>query len=137
IHIPKTGGSSIRRGLWEGRYEGPAFGEIPARWGTHLRFAFVRHPLERLVSAWADFTQIRGFSGGIEGFIDHVLDEGAGYAAGPVASLTERIRHHTIPQTHPENCLHLADVIGRYESYMADLSAILAYLPGRPEGTAG
>lgn len=40
-------------------------------------------------------------------------------------SFEEKIRHHTIPQTHPFNCLALADFVGRYECFESDLREIL------------
>ena len=51
IHIPKTAGRSIRVGAWEGRYEGPVRGEVPAAWRGHFKFAFCRDPVNRLISA--------------------------------------------------------------------------------------
>jgi hypothetical protein len=32
IHIPKTGGTSIRKGVWEKNYEGAVFGSVPKEW---------------------------------------------------------------------------------------------------------
>lgn len=125
IHVPKTGGSSIRHGIWASNYEGPTFAEIPPNWQKHFKFAFVRHPLERLVSAWADFTQLRNYKGDIDDFVAIVIDESIIYDERR-KTMEERIRHHTIPQTHPFNNLHEADFIGRYENYQADLSMILA-----------
>lgn len=127
IHVPKTGGSSIRNGIWQGRYEGPAFGEVPVSWAGLFKFAFCRHPLDRLVSAWADFTQHRRSGLSIDQFVDVVLDDCVDF--GPSRSTeAERIRHHTIPQTHPFNCLGEADVICRYENYANDLAAVLNQL---------
>ncbi|MCR8546981.1 sulfotransferase family protein [Salipiger sp. P9] len=123
IHIPKTGGSSIRRGLWKGRYEGPAFGDIPESWPEVFRFAFVRHPLDRFVSAYADFTQIRGYGGGIGRFARIAMDESVAYGEER-ATRKERIRHHTIPQTHPFNCLDLADTLYRFEDYEAEVARL-------------
>lgn len=124
IHIPKTGGSTIRRGIWDGRYEGPAFGIIPQEWAGFFKFAFVRHPLDRLVSAWADFSQLRSFHGSIDDFIEIVVDDSIIYDERR-STQAEKIRHHTIPQTHPFNCLAGADFLGRYETYLEDLDAIL------------
>jgi len=36
IHIPKTGGTTIRKGICGSNYEGPAFGEFPAPGGGCL-----------------------------------------------------------------------------------------------------
>jgi hypothetical protein len=35
-----------------------------------------------------------------------------------------RIRHHTIPMSHPYNCLHGADFIGRYENLAEDFTIV-------------
>ena len=124
IHIPKTGGSSIRHGIWADRYEGPTFGSIPPEWGSCFAFAFVRHPLDRLVSAYRDFSQYRGFKGSLASFFDIVSDESIIYDERR-STLAERIRHHAIPQTHPFNCLQLAAFVGRYERYAEDLADVL------------
>jgi hypothetical protein len=125
IHIPKTGGSTIRKGIWNSHYDGPEFGGLPDTWQTYFKFAFVRHPLERLVSAWADFSQLRGYTGSIDAFIDIVVDESIIYDERR-SNTPERIRHHTIQQTHPFNNLKLADFVGRYESYTDDLAYVLS-----------
>ena len=124
IHLPKTGGSSIRHGIWASRYEGPAFAAIPDNWRPYFKFAFVRHPLDRLVSAWADFSQLRNFNGSIERFLDIAADESIIYDERR-KTMEERIRHHAIPQTHPFNCLSHADFVGRYERYDDDLRHVL------------
>ncbi|MCH8490006.1 MAG: sulfotransferase family protein [Oceanicaulis sp.] len=124
IHIPKTGGSSIRHGLWSSRYDGPSFGDIPDGWNPYFKFAFVRHPLDRLVSAWADFGQLRGADLSIERFLDIVMDESVIFDERR-KTLPERIRHHTIAQTHPFNCLSHADYVGHYETYLDDLRVIM------------
>lgn len=134
IHIPKTGGTSIRKGLWQSRYDGPTFGEIPDEWRHLFKFAFVRHPLQRLVSAWKMFTEgargdpqwslptdARALS--LAEFVDIVLDESIIFD-GRRQTFEERIRHHTIPQTHPFNCLHLADHVARYECYDREVREI-------------
>jgi hypothetical protein len=128
IHIPKTGGYSIREGFFKGRYEGPAFGHIPEHW-SGLRFAFVRNPYDRLISAWKMFTF--GTSKGgqecrempLRDFLNVVMDDGVLYDERR-HTWEEKVRHHTIPQTHPFNCLHLADFIGRFESLNEDFGNV-------------
>jgi hypothetical protein len=69
VHVPKNGGTSIRQALlrsFGSEYFGTAGAKNPhcrARdyrevlghdvWSSAFRFAVVRHPLDRLVSAWA------------------------------------------------------------------------------------
>ncbi len=136
IHIPKTGGTSIRKGVWGGRYEGPAFGSVPKEWGREFKFAFVRHPLNRLTSAYRMFTE--GAIGDpswnlpadartlrFEEFLEIVLDDSIIFDHRR-KTFEEKIRHHTIPQTHPFNALREADLIGRYERLQHDFSDIAA-----------
>ena len=124
IHIPKTGGSTIRRGLWKG-YDSPAFGHIPADWPDLFRFAFVRHPLDRFVSAYSDFTQIGSYRGSLADFAEIVMDDGILYDEHR-KTLAERIRHHTIPQTHPFNCLSLAQEVYRFERFGDEIARLAA-----------
>lgn len=134
IHIPKTAGTSIRKGVWKSDYEGPYFGTIPKEWENLFSFAFVRHPLQRFVSAYHMFTE--GAKGDpawslphdarvltIEEFLEIVLDQSIIYDQRR-HTFEEKIRHHTIPQTHPFNCLHLAKFIGRYENFNKDFETI-------------
>lgn len=124
IHIPKAGGSTIRKGIWNSNYEGLLFGKVPEDWKPYFKFAFVRRPLERLVSAWADFTQLRNCGGTIDDFIGIVLDDSIIYDERR-SSKVEQVRHHTLPQTHPFNTLGAADFVGRYENYISDLKFFL------------
>lgn len=134
IHIPKTAGTSIRKGVWKKRYEGPVFGEIPKEWDKYFKFAFVRHPFQRLLSAYFMFTV--GAKGDEEWklpddarpltlseFVAIVTNESIIYDQRR-KTFEEKIRHHTIPQTHPFNSLHLADFIGKYENIDEDFGII-------------
>lgn len=140
IHIHKTGGTSIRHGVWRGvRPVEPAFGFMPDDWMHLFKFAFVRHPLDRFISAWKMFTDgatdsqrragpPRPDSNGrrdlsIEEFAAIVFDESIIYDERR-KTYEERIRHHTIPQTHPFNCLHFADFVGRFETLEADFEFV-------------
>ena len=134
IHIPKTGGTSIRQGVWQRRYNGPHI-ELPKSAQGLFTFAFVRHPLDRFVSCWkmysagakndprpGDWNGIVKARLRLEDLVDITLDE----SVSPLdrTTLNGRIRHHTIPQTHPTNLLHLAEFVGRFESIDRDFAFI-------------
>jgi len=134
IHIPKTAGTSIRKGVWKSNYEGPVFGYIPKEWEDLFSFAFIRHPLQRLVSAYNMFTiGTKGDSQwrfpedarelNWESFLDIVTDENIIYDERR-KTFDEKIRHHTIPQTHPFNCLDKAKFIGKQETFDEDFETI-------------
>lgn len=124
IHIPKTGGYTIRKGIWGSRYDGPYTGEWKDEWDDLFSFAFVRHPLDRFVSAYNMFTNgtnvkrsPRNIGMGIDMFATKTMYDND-------AHVTQSIKHHTIPMTNPINFIHKAKHIGRYERFEADLEAI-------------
>jgi hypothetical protein len=134
IHIPKTAGTSIRKGAWQGRYEGPVHGSIPEDWKRFPSFAFVRHPLDRFISAWKMFTQgtrnepswslpadARPLT--LVEFAEIVFDESILFDERR-RSFEEKIRHHTMPQTHSFYCLREAEFIGRFEFLERDFALI-------------
>jgi hypothetical protein len=131
IHIHKTGGTSMRKGVWVNRASKPVFGYIPDEWSHLFKFAFVRHPLDRLVSAWKMFTDgTETFSAGkqgrdmtIEDALDILEDDSIIYDERR-KTLPERLRHHAIPQTHPYNCLQYADFVGRFERIDEDFAKV-------------
>ncbi len=144
IHIHKTGGQSIRHGVWGGvRPVEPAFGFIPDQWMSFFKFAFVRHPLDRFISAWKMFTEGSSDSRSrrgkgpqslrvreqmtVEDFAAIVFDETILYDERR-NTFEERVRHHTIPQTHPFNCLRFADFVGRFESIESDFDVVRKHL---------
>lgn len=163
IHIHKTGGTSIRKGVWKGRQRGQAMGHIPGDWDRSLlRFAFVRDPLSRFLSVWRMFTQgTENYPGDVlvrnpstltlDEFFDIVRDESIVYDHRRKTN-EERIRHHAIPQTHPFNCLREARFVGRYETLAEDFARVARHLrippalprlnttgtqPEDPDGTLG
>jgi hypothetical protein len=133
IHIPKTGGMTIRKGVFGGRYEGPVFGRIPDEWRPLFKFAFVRNPFDRLVSAWRMFS--KGTSDSLalgseaprdmtlREFLEVATNERIGFSSRH-RNFEEQIRHHAIPQTHPFNCLAEADFVGRFERFEDDFRIV-------------
>ena len=127
IHIPKTGGLSIRKGFFEKDYLGPFFNKVPRKYRGCFSFAFVRNPYERLISAYSMFN--RGpkplININFTDFLNTVTDESIHYrGANPRRTPKQSIRHHTIPQTHPSNLIQFAKYIGRYESLENDFQHI-------------
>ena len=129
IHIPKTGGISIRGAKWDDKlkgagifssnYDGPIY-HMPQKWLKYFKFAFVRNPYSRVVSAWQMFGGETKFS--FDNFLKIVVDDSIDYKNGP--GTDEKIRHHTIPQLHPYNCLKYADFIGKFENLQEDFNKI-------------
>jgi hypothetical protein len=134
IHIPKTAGTSIRKGAWQGRYEGPVHGHLPPHWQDYFRFAFVRHPLDRFISVWKMFTEGTHNEPGwsmpadarplsLDAFAQIVFDDSILFDERR-RSFEEKIRHHAMPQTHPFYCLQQAEFIGRYEQLSTDFAQV-------------
>ena len=138
IHIPKTGGTSIRNGVFDGDYEGPVQGEVPLAWREHFAFCFVRNPFDRLISAWKMFTHGMQKSNwvypsdgnpklNLRQFLDIVIDESVPYN-GQRTTFEEKIRHHTLPLTHPFHCIEHADFVGRFETLEKDFQVVCSEL---------
>lgn len=127
IHIPKTGGLSIRKGFFNRQYNGPFKGKIPQRYAHCFSFAFIRNPYNRLISAWKmltrDWQNLPQLS--LKDFLTIVTDESIGFRGGNTfKNYNVSVRHHTLPQTHPFNCLHLAKFVGRFENLEKDFEQI-------------
>lgn len=137
IHIPKTGGTSIRRGLFGDDIEGPKQGFIPAEWMSCFKYAFVRNPYDRVVSAW------KMFAGGMDNSVWELPEDELGLSLkrflniatddsisfdGRRETTGQKIRHHAIPQTHPFNCLEHADFVGRFEQLVTDFAKVCEQL---------
>ena len=135
IHIPKTGGSSIRRGSFEGNYKKTAKGKVPFMWRRFYKFAFVRDPYDRFISCYRMFrwgmektkwNNMVNEDLTFERFIEIARDDSIDIWRRK--SYEEKLRHHAIPQTHPDNCLDFADFVGRFENLEADFKKVCDYL---------
>jgi hypothetical protein len=135
IHIPKTGGASIRRGFFEGKHDKKAKGKIPFLWRRYYKFAFVRDPYTRFLSCYKMFrwgmerTKWVGFEREdltLERFIAIAGDESID--VWNRKTFEGKLRHHAVPQTHPDNCLREADFVGRFENLREDFAKVCAHL---------
>jgi|3_EtaG_2_1085321.scaffolds.fasta_scaffold00183_20 hypothetical protein len=134
IHIPKTGVQSIHK-LWGARKAEVQKGFIPPEWDDLFKFAFVRHPFDRLVSTFYMFNngvQEIGEDGIViqervpifrdpltfEQFCDKVLYE------NDIERERWSVTTYTLPQTNTFNCLENADFVGRFERFEADFNKL-------------
>ncbi len=136
MHVPKTGGNSIRNLFFAGNYEGPWFGErLPEEWRDVFKFGFVRNPFDRVVSAWKMFTEgvhdsewklPKGFDHNLtlEDVLKLGLDPDAPFGHPRYNDLkltpSSRFKNHILPQCHRYHGLQFVDFIGRFENLQAD-----------------
>jgi hypothetical protein len=124
IHIPKCGGSSVRK-YSNIKFTERFLGYIPENYLTYAKIGFCRHPIDRFFSAYKMFKygtttqspQLPNLS--IQMAIDALLNEDIGF--DNVLYSLENFKHHTIPITHPYNCIRYADRIVRFENYEHDV----------------
>ena len=142
-HVPKTGGKSVLAAfglpMLGADYDGglahieKPYGHRPLRiereepLADYFCFAFVRHPLDRLVSAFFYLD-----AGGCNRFDAAYRDQHLSVYKGDFLAFVEELERHTNhdhfrPQTwwltSPEGVL-LPDFIGRYETLQADFASI-------------
>ncbi|SDR69245.1 sulfotransferase family 2 domain-containing protein [Christiangramia echinicola] len=141
IHVPKTAGTTIRKGVFGEKYEGPVFFRIPEKWEEFFCFAFVRNPFDRLVSAWKMFSigmqeskwalnnnpPLKGTN--FTDFLKIATDESIDHHSRD--TINSVIRHHTLPQTHHYHCIQYANFIGKYENFEKDLKHVTEKLKFR------
>lgn len=142
VHVPKTAGLSVCKGL----FDVPAVGHMPLayyqnvlgaeKFGRYYKFAFVRNPWDRLYSA---YNYLR--NGGV-GREDRVwaealahYDDFDDFVCRWVDEDNIRLQLHFMPQCHflkdAQGGINL-DFIGRFESLERDYGRILAKVGGEP-----
>jgi len=115
VHVPKTGGTSIRRGR---QLEGPEMFKPKKEWTIYPSFAVVRNPYDRIESCWRDFRFQRKMTK--LNFKDFILKFRCN--GGDVAD-PRTIEHHMAPMSHPVHGLAYATDIGRFETLQEDFDA--------------
>lgn len=118
VHIPKTGGTSIRHGRTLTSYQ-VYLHETVQPWPRDLpSVAFVRDPFERVESAWRDFRFVRPRTNlDFPDFLRWVADASPSRIANPAAP-----EHHAAPMVHPIHGLEHAGFVGQYERLQDDLN---------------
>ena len=144
IHIPKTGGTSLRKGVFSD-VEGPYYGSVPSEFFDLFKFAFVREPIDRFLSCVnmfkygtqdQDGTSRRGGlnSFNVEAAIEILSTSGLDYGENR-RSFSEKFLHHALPMSHPFNAIQEADSIYKFETLELDFLRIckLCGLPKAPK----
>lgn len=134
IHLPKTGGTSVRDAL--GELQGRYFGNIPRKFRGRRCLAVVREPRARFLSAFRMFKfgnkldddyygEPRWPGLTISEALDVLEDPWVGCDRS-YRSLQWNLKHHIIPQTHEFNCLYHADTVLRFETLEEDFTEFCA-----------
>ncbi|MBW2172079.1 MAG: sulfotransferase family 2 domain-containing protein [Deltaproteobacteria bacterium] len=153
-HIPKCAGTSMKSALdldfivppywhctWKEACE--VLGEDIMQ--GYFKFAFVRDPWDRVISAWKMFEQkpwCRQEVPTLREFLEIVTDGSIGYRATHRTNeeldvwqhSTENIRHHTLPCLHPyygmvdDDGRIKVNFVGRYEELGRDFQTVCEHL---------
>ena len=119
IHIPKTGGSTIRSYLIN---DFDRIFEAPPKHMYDFSFAFVRNPFTRFCSALSMFKHGSAWVKNQDKYlsVDKVISilEDESISHDNIASdFNQYLKHHMIPMTHPYNCIDLAGKTYKFEEY--------------------
>ena len=129
IHIPKTGGTSLRKGVFSD-VDGPYYGPVPSKFLDLFKFAFVREPITRFLSCVSMFKYGTVDKNGairrrgsdtfnVDAAIEILKTPGLNYGQNR-RSFSEKFLHHALPMSHPFNSIVDADCIYRFESFEQD-----------------
>lgn len=129
IHIPKTGGLSVRRGIFKGKGRTIRINrrKVSEDYANVFSFGFIRNPYDRLISAWKmltrDWENLPQLT--LLEFLDIVTDGSIKHTCGNTyRNYKSSCRHHTLPQTHRYNCLDLVDYVAKFENYSEEWAKI-------------
>ena len=124
--IAKSASTSILRYGFETKVNGLDVAmKMPPAWANKFRFAFVRNPFDRLVSAWQMFQKYppgntNDFSVAtltLDRVLDVVEDDSVGIYDDDFWS---KLKLHAIPMMHPHYRMQETDFVGRFETLEAD-----------------
>jgi hypothetical protein len=117
VHIPKTGGTSIRTGRQLSTYR---VHDPDPEWADFPSFAFVRDPFDRIESCWRDFRFIRPRTDmDFESFVRWMNRPGIEAMVDNPATP----EHHAAAMVNPVHGLRHADFVGRYDHLEEDVAA--------------
>jgi hypothetical protein len=128
VRIPKTGSTSIVKGILEGMQNAActSFGVFPEEWRSLYSFAFVRNPFDRLVSA---FLMFRGYFVATDAekkfrdklSLGRIMDVVEDPKVSPIGDgFFSKLKLHCLPMTAP--FFHLSQVtdIYRFEEFNSE-----------------
>ena len=122
VRVPKTASTSITRSLWDRKPIAGVFGSIPGAWLGMKSFAFVRHPVDRVLSVIRMFSVHKTartpheilFRQTIS--IESVCRIVANDAIPPSkANYLDLLKLHALPATHAHFGLDRVDKVYRFE----------------------
>lgn len=131
VHVPKTGGSTIAKTLFglgsPIHATAHAFQRAnPSKFSAYFKFAFVRNPWDRLVSAYYFYTQLPERSEHSKGIFQRYSDFGTFVRdfvtpENVLGPLHLRPQHQFVCDV---NNRILVDFVGRYETFESDVAEV-------------
>ena len=134
VRVAKSASTSIiRSGFGVNAFELDFAMSLPDEWEDKFRFAFVRNPFDRLVSAFQMFQKHpSSVASGVdrsaltlEKVLDVVEDDSIDIYK---EDYWGKLRQHAMPITHPHYRIEEVDFLGRYETLELDWRALCGLL---------